>query len=251
MVNLYGSELLGTGLAGDLFSCDTVTVVSNDIAHRRPLFRLALFLVCAILIFLALNTLYSFTSTLNQLDRVESERDQWQRPSDVLRALDLRSGNTVVDLGSGSGYFALKLSPAVGERGQVLAVDLRRLSLFFLWTRALLRGQYNVQVIVGQENNPRLPAGTVDAVLICNTYHEFSDPELILDRVFRSLRPGGRLVVVDRAPRATEAQHTHEVPLTAVERELRNKGFEIVSQDDSFIDRPGDDLWWLVTARKP
>jgi len=91
----------------------------------------------------------------------------------------------------------------------------------------------------------------VDAVLICNSYHEFSDPELILDHVLRSLRPGGRLVVVDRAPRATEAQHTHEVPLTAVDSQLRNKGFAILSKDDSFIDRPGDDLWWLVTARKP
>ena len=92
----------------------------------------------------------------------------------------------MVDLGSGAGYFALKLSPAVGKRGQVLAVDLRRLSLFFLWTRALLRGQHNVHVIVGEEDNPRLPTGTVDAVLICNTYHEFSNPELMLNHIFRS-----------------------------------------------------------------
>ena len=213
--------------------------------------RLALFLVCAILIFLALITLYSFTSTLDRLNVVESERDRWQRPADVLRALAVQPGNRVVDLGSGAGYFALKLSPAVGERGRVLAVDLRRLSLFFLWTRALLRGQHNVQVSVGEEDNPHLPTVTVDAVLICNTYHEFSNPELILNSVFRSLRPGGRIVVVDRAPRATETQHAHEVPIEVVEGQLRNKGFEIVSQDDSFIDRPGDDLWWLVIARKP
>jgi predicted methyltransferase len=225
--------------------------VSNDIAHRTPLFRLALFLVCAVLIFLALNTLYSFTSTLNRLEAVESERDQWQRPLDVLRALDLRPGNTVVDLGSGAGYFALKLSPAVGKQGQVLAVDLRRLSLFFLWTRALLRGQHNVQVIVGEEDAPRLRTDTVDAALICNTYHEFSHPELIVDSVYRSLRPGGRLVVVDRASRTAESPHTHEVPLTVVAGQLRSEGFEIVSRDDSFIDRQGDDLWWLVTARKP
>jgi predicted methyltransferase len=250
MVNLYGSELLGTGPAGDPFSCDTVTVVSNDIAHRRPIFRLALFLVCAILILLALNTLDSFTSTLNQLDRVESERDQWQRPLDVLRALDLRPGNTIVDLGSGAGYFALKFSPAVGERGQVLAVDLRRLSLFFLWTRTVLRGQHNVQVIVGEENDPRLPTDSADAVLICNTYHEFSNQGLILDHVFRSLRPGGRVVVVDRAG-AAEAQHTHGVPRAVVEGRLRTQGFEIVSHDAYFIFRPGDELWWLVTARKP
>jgi ubiquinone/menaquinone biosynthesis C-methylase UbiE len=225
--------------------------VSNDIAHRRPLFRLALFLVCAILIFLALNTLYSFTSTLNRLDAVESERDRWQRPLNVLRALDLRPGNTVVDLGSGAGYFALKLSPVVGKQGQVLAVDLRRLSLFFLWTRALLRGQHNVQVIVGEGDAPRLPTDSVDAVLICNTYHEFDNPGLILNSVYRSLRSGGRLVVVDRASRTAGAPHTHEVPLTVVAGQLRSAGFEIVSQDDSFIDRPRDDLWWLVTARKP
>ena len=226
-------------------------IVPNGVAHRRPIFRVGLFLGCAILILLALNAVYSFASTLHQLDVVESERDRWQRPAEVLRALDLRPGNTVADLGSGAGYFALKLSPVVGDRGQVLAADLRRLSLFFLWNRALLKGQRNLQIIVSEENDPRLPTGAVEAVLICNTYHEFSDPELIVNRVFQSLRSGGRLVVVDRAPRATETPHAHEVPLAAVEGQLRKQGFEIVTQNDSFIDRPGDDLWWLLTARKP
>jgi ubiquinone/menaquinone biosynthesis C-methylase UbiE len=228
-----------------------VNAVSNRQSHRKTLLRLTLFLICAILIFLAFNTLYSFTSTLNRLEVVESERDQWQRPLDVLRALDLREGNTAVDFGSGAGYFALKISPAVGKRGQVLAVDLRRLSLFFLWTRALLRGQHNVQVIVGEDSNPRLPTGTVDAVLICNTYHEFNHPEQMLKHILRSLRLGGRLVVVDRGPRPTEAEHTHEIPLTSVEDKLRQEGLEIVSRDDHFIDRPGGDLWWLVIGRKP
>jgi len=198
-----------------------------------------------------LSTLYSFTNTLCQLDLIEAERDRWQRPVDVLRALDLREGNTVVDLGSGAGYFALKLSPAVGKKGQVLAVDLRRLSLFFLWTRALLRGQRNVQVTVGTDGDPGLPTGSVDAVLICNTYHELSNTEVTLNRVRQSLRPGGRLVIVDRARHSTEAEHAHAVPLSLVESELRQKGFEIVSQDDHFIDQSGDDLWWLVIGRKP
>ena len=86
--------------------------MSNDKSNRRPLFKIALFLVCAIAIFLVLNTLYSFAKTLNQLDVIESERDQWQRPVEVLRALDVREGYTVVDLGSGAGYFSLKISPA-------------------------------------------------------------------------------------------------------------------------------------------
>jgi ubiquinone/menaquinone biosynthesis C-methylase UbiE len=225
--------------------------VLNDESNRRPLFRIGLFLVCAIVIFLSLNTLYAFTNTLHQLDVIESERDQWQRPEDVLRALHLREGYSVVDLGSGAGYFSLKLSPAVGKRGQVIAVDLRRLSLVFLWTRALQRGQRNVHVVVGEEDNLRMPTGSVDAVLICNTYHEFSSPKLILNHVFRALRRGGHLVVVDRAPRATEAENAHEMPLAVVEGELQQGGFEIVSQDDHFIDQPGIDSWWLLDARKP
>ena len=225
--------------------------MSNDKSNRKPFLRLALFLASAIVILLGLNTLYSFTNTLHRLDVIEAERDQWQRPLDVIPALDLQEGNTVVDLGSGAGYFALKLSPKVGKRGQVLAVDLRKLSLFFLWTRALLRGEHNVHVMVGEVDDPGLPTDSVDAVLICNTYHEFSNPERILNHVSQSLRPGGRLVVVDRGPRATDTDHAHEVPLTAVAGQLRRSGFEIVSQDDHFIDRPGDDLWWLVVGRKP
>jgi predicted methyltransferase len=97
-------------------------LLSNP-SKRPSFFKLALFLASAILIFLSLNTLYSFTNTLRQLDLIEAERDRWQRPSDVVRALDLREGNTAVDLGSGAGYFALKLSPAVGKTGQVLATS--------------------------------------------------------------------------------------------------------------------------------
>jgi ubiquinone/menaquinone biosynthesis C-methylase UbiE len=213
--------------------------------------RLALFLACAILIFLASYTLYSFTNTLRQLDLIESQRDQWQRPSDVLRALDLRDGSTVVDLGSGAGYFTLKLSPAVGKRGRVLAVDLRRLSLFFLWTRARLLGQHNVQAIAGTADDPRLPAGAVDAVLICNTYHEFTNAPAMLDHAFRSLRPGGRVVVLDRAPHETDADRAHAARLSFVEDQFRRQGFQIVSHDGHFIDRPGDDSWWLLIGQKP
>jgi ubiquinone/menaquinone biosynthesis C-methylase UbiE len=223
--------------------------------NRRTLFRLALFLACAVLVLLGLNMLYAFTNTLKRLDQVESERDLWQRPLDVLRELDLREGQTVVDLGSGAGYFALKLSPAVGKRGRVLAVDLRKLSLFFLWTRALLGGQHNVHVMVGEEDDPHLLRGGVDAVLICNTYHEFNDPKQMLSHVYRSLRPGGRLVVVDRARREVDTEHAaqraHEIPLGVAVEELRQDGFEIVSQDAHFIDRLGDDIWWLVLVRKP
>jgi ubiquinone/menaquinone biosynthesis C-methylase UbiE len=231
-------------------------VAHNKSSHLHR-WRLALFLLGAVLIFGTTYVLYAGLNTLRRLDVVEAERDTWQRPADVLHALDLREGNMVVDLGAGAGYFALKLSPAVGRRGQVLAVDIRKLSLSFLWIRAALREPHNIQIIVGEEDDPHLPAEAVDAILIANTYHEFRNPSVMLGLAFRSLRSGGRLVVVDRGPRVPnveKAQHVpqgHEITIEAVQKELQQKGFEIVGQQYPFIDRPGEDSWWIAIARKP
>ena len=143
-----------------------------------------LFLFSAILILFTFSTLSSISNTLNRLNVVESERDRWQRPSDVIRSLGVSEGSTVVDLGSGAGYFTLKLAQVVCRRGEVLAVDLRRPSLFFLRIRALLQNQHNINIIVGTPDDPHLPTGRIDAVLISNTYHEFTNPRLMV-----SVRP--------------------------------------------------------------
>ena len=170
-------------------------------------------------------------------------------PADVIQALTLLPGNVVVDLGSGAGYFALKLSPIVGKEGHVLAVDIRKVSLSFLWIRALLSQKRNIRIVLTDEDNPHLPSGTVDAVLIANTFHELRDPKEMLDYVAQSLRPGGRLVIIDRGPRHGVG-HAHEMDSAFVETELQQAGFAIVNSQDHFIDRPGDDLWWLTVARK-
>ena len=211
--------------------------------------RLVLFLLSALVVFATMYVLYSAIDTLRQLEVIESERDQWQRPAEVLQALDLRPANVVADLGSGAGYFALKLSLIVGKQGQVLAVDIRKLSLSFLWIRALLAQKRNIRVVVSDEDNPHLPLEAVDAVLIANTFHELRDPKLMLGHVSRALRPGGRLVIIDRGPRQGDV-HAHEMDRVFVETELQQAGFEIVNSQDHFIDRLGDDPWWLTVARK-
>ncbi len=132
--------------------------------------------------------------------------------------MELHEGSVAADPGSGAGYFALKLAPLAGQSGEVLAVDIRRLSLFFLRVRARLRNQRNLRIIVGDSDNPHLSAGRVDALLICNTYHEFADPQRMLRHSFEALRPGGRLVIVDRAPSQHETGlERHEVSLPQVE----------------------------------
>jgi ubiquinone/menaquinone biosynthesis C-methylase UbiE len=213
--------------------------------------RVVLFLLGVFLILGALYTLSSVSNTLDRLSVVEAERDRWQRPSDVLRGLGVSEGSRVVDLGSGAGYFSLKLADLVGKRGQVIAVDLRRLSLFFLRIRALIRGEHNIRIIVGTPEDPHLPTEQADALLISNTYHEFENPELMLDHVRRALRPGGRLVILDRRPGADSTAQDHEIPPDRVEAEVRRHGFEIVRRDDRFIEQSGEEPWWLLLARRP
>jgi tRNA A58 N-methylase Trm61 len=208
--------------------------------------KLAVFVLSAVLIVFVLDTAYEGLKTLRRLGVVESERDQWQRPSDIIRALNLRQGGTVVDLGCGSGYFALKLSSGVNSGGTVYAVDIRRLPLIFLWVRTLIRHQHNVKTVLGGPEDPHIPANVVNAVLIANTYHELANPSAMLDQIFQSLVSGGRLVIVD--PMKTEHG---ELSSALVEDKLRGRGFDIVSRDDQFINQPVRGRWWLIIGRRP
>ncbi len=213
-------------------------------SHRL---KVALFLIGSLALLAVLYTLAQGVETLERLNVVERERDQWQRPSEIVEALNLRDGAVVVDLGSGAGYFALKLSPIVGINGQVLAVDLRRVSLTFLWIRARLWSRNNIIVMQGDAGDPHLPV-RVDAVLIANTYHELTAPKAVLDRMRESLASGGRLVIADRGP---EMETYHQgLPLTVVEEQVRQAGFEIVRTSDHLLDQPGEGPWWLIVAQK-
>jgi ubiquinone/menaquinone biosynthesis C-methylase UbiE len=208
--------------------------------------RFVLLAVGAVFLLFVLDTAYEGSKTLKNLDVIEAERDQWQRPSDILRALNLSHGNVVVDLGCGSGYFALKLASAVAPTGRVLAVDIRRLSLTFLWVRTLIKHQRNIETTLVKPYDPRLPPGAANAVLILNTYHELTDRPHILAQVFQSLVPNGRLVVVD--PLQTEHG---ELASGTVEDELRRAGFNVASRDDQFINQPPHGTWWVIVAQRP
>ena len=154
----------------------------------------------------------------------------------------------MVDLGSGAGYFTLKLADAVGGRDTVIAVDLRRLSLSFLRLRALLRRRHNIQIIVGAMDDPQLPPGKANAVLISNTYHEFSNPRGMLDHVYHSLRTGGRLVIIDRDPGGAHG-HAHDISPRAVEESVRASNFGVISRNDRFTEQPGEEPWCLLVAQ--
>ena len=230
--------------------------VSDGKIQRAYRIRITIFLASVLLTVGVLSTVYQAIRTLDRLEVVERDRDKWQRPADILQALDLRQGNVVADIGSGAGYFTLKLSSVVGKGGTVLAVDIQRLPLIFLRIRALLHNQHNIRAVHGKPDDPKL-ARPVDAVLIVNAYHEFADPQRILECIVHSLRPGGRLVIADRGPRSNEGQtreseaRNHEMPPNLLESELLHSGFELVKREDRFVDPPEDRPWWLIVVRKP
>jgi SAM-dependent methyltransferase len=228
--------------------------------------RVTVFFVLVVITVVTLFLVYQLTQTLDQLHVAEGKRDGWQRPDDVIESLKLKDGNVVADVGCGVGYFSLKLAPKVAEHGSVLAEDILGESLTFLWIRAFLHRQSNIRVIHGDPDDPHLPKGGVDAVLIANSYHEFAKPLAILDHVFLALRPQGRLVVLDRGPPSYQVEsrkiqmQRYQIARSIVEDEIRRSGFEVISRDDHFIDRPAteragdradDHVWWLLVGRKP
>ncbi len=125
------------------------------------------------------------------------EREQEEQPAKLLRALKLKAGDVVADVGAGSGYYSFRLAPLVGPRGKVLAVDIQQEMLDIIGKRMKERGVRNIEPVLGTETDPRLPAGGVDLILLVDVYHEFGHPYEMMQALVRGLRPGGRVVFVE------------------------------------------------------
>jgi SAM-dependent methyltransferase len=125
------------------------------------------------------------------------DRDLWQLPGQIMDALGIAERSVVADLGAGGGWFTIRLARRVGPNGRVYAEDIQRLMLEATRRRIAREGLRNVEPVLGTEADPRLPAATLDAVLMVDTYHEINNPVPLLRNLARSLKPQGRVGVVD------------------------------------------------------
>lgn len=200
--------------------------------------------------------------------QAEPPREQWQRVDDIFLELGVAPGAHVADIGAGSGFFTTRLARGVGPQGRVYAVDVNPISLRELKT-ALGPGVANVDLVRGEENDPRLPPDRLDAALIVNAYHEFVEHQAMLARILASLKPGGRLVLVEPAPtRAADTtraaqEKRHTIAIEFAEEDLKQAGFEIAVRNVSFATRPEHQhatsgatetvkaVEWLLVGRKP
>ena len=125
------------------------------------------------------------------------EREEEERPSMLVKALGLKSGETVADVGAGSGYLSWRLAREVGPKGRVYATDIQPEMLVLLRNAMGARGITNVVPVLGSRTNSGLLPKSVDLIVMVDVYHEFDHPYEMAGNLVRSLKPGGRLVFVE------------------------------------------------------
>ena len=166
------------------------------------------------------------------------DRDEWQKPDEVIAALELSPGDRVADIGSGSGYFTRRLAPAVAPDGGVYAVDVDAEMNERLQERLAEEGIGNVEIVLGEYADPKLPDGSIDLVFTSNTFHHIQDRPEYFRNLKKDLAPGGRVAIVDYDGRKGLLVRIigHYTKKEDLLRDMQEAGYRIVKDHDQ-LDR--------------
>ncbi len=164
------------------------------------------------------------------------DRDEWQRPHQILDALGIAEASVVADVGAGSGWFTVRLARRVGPNGRVYAQDVQLEMLNATSRRVSREGLGNVKPTLGRGNDPGLPAGALDAVLVVDVLHEIDDHVTFLANLGRALKPGGLIGIVDFKPGGAGPgpDPGDRVPPEDVEREASRAGL-VLRRRETFL----------------
>ena len=161
------------------------------------------------------------------------DRDLWQRPDQVMDAMGIADASVVADIGAGSGWFTIRLARRVGPQGLVYAEDVQPEMINAITRRVQREGLTNVRAVRGQNSDPRLPPGSLDAILVVDAYHEVEDRVTMLKNLARALKPQGRIGVVDFKLDGTGPGPSPEerVSPDVVVKDAAKAGLRLVSQE--------------------
>jgi SAM-dependent methyltransferase len=159
----------------------------------------------------------------------DPERDAWQKPHEVIQALALQPDARIADLGAGTGYFAARLANML-PKAHVYAVDIEPDMVRYLEARAKREGLGNMLALEGKADDPRLPA-KVDMILLVDVYHHIEDRPRYFRRLRLSLRPGGRIAIVDFKLDSPEGPpRAARVAPEAVIAEMKAAGYALAAE---------------------
>jgi len=158
------------------------------------------------------------------------EREAEEHPRAALDEIGIQKGSTVADIGAGNGFYTLLLAERVGPSGKVYANDIQPEMLKLLDQRVRVHGLKNVISVLGAEDDPKLPPASIDVAMLVDVYHEFSKPQAMIRKLRESLKPDGRLVLLEfRA----EDPHVpirpeHKMTVKQVRAEIEPEGFKLL-----------------------
>lgn len=159
------------------------------------------------------------------LDR--PEREDEEAPKKAIALLGLKPGDVVADVGAGSGYFALKMAELVGPTGRVYAADIQQEMLDIIKSKLGYTPVKNVTLVLGAEDNPKLPPNTLDMALMVDVYHELHEPQAVLTHLREALKPGGRLILLEYRAEDPKVpiQTLHKMSVQVAKLEVEHEGF--------------------------
>jgi ubiquinone/menaquinone biosynthesis C-methylase UbiE len=160
---------------------------------------------------------------------VRPERAEEEQPDKAVALLGIAKGATVADIGAGNGYMTWRLAERVGPAGKVFANDIQPEMLAMLHRNMERRKLKNVETVLGALDDPRLPANTLDLVLLVDVYHEFGEPQKMLRKIREALKPDGRLALVEyRGEDPTvPIRPEHKMTVAQVRAELEPEGYRV------------------------
>ena len=163
----------------------------------------------------------------------DPQRDAWQKPHEVIQALALKPDAVIADIGSGTGYFSVRFSNMV-PKGRVYGVDVEPDMVKYLAARAKREGHKNIVAIAGTPDDPRLPE-KADLIILVDVYHHIDNREQYFSHLQKSLKPGGRLAIIDFRMDSPEGPPLHaRIPPERVKAELASAGYGL-AQEHSFL----------------
>lgn len=177
----------------------------------------------------------------------ERRINERQPPAAVMDAIGLKPGMVIGEIGAGGGRMTIQLADRVGPQGRVYANDIDAQALERLARRCKKEGLSNIEIILGEERDPLLPAGALDIVFMINVYHHAEDPVALVRNAIPALKPGGILAIVECDPvKMGDNDHGCTDP-REMPAQLRRAGYEMVrvetflEKDNIFLARPGGD----------